>query len=90
MALKHLEKMSQNEILREVALAREKNMLAYALDRQGLLKEGFQEGFQEVIQEGMKKKQLTIILQMIKLNYNASDISKVVECPEDEIKKLMK
>ena len=78
MALKHLEKMSQNEVLREVALAREKNMVANALDRQGLL------------QEGMKKKQLTIILKMIKLNYNASDISKIVECPEDEIKKLMK
>ena len=86
MALKHLEKMSQNEVLREVALAREKNMVANALDRQGLLQEGRKEGRKE----GREEKQQTIILKMIKLNYNPSDISKIVECPEDEIKKLMK
>ena len=98
MALKHLEKMSQNETLREVALAREKNMLAYALDREGLLKEGREEGReegrkegrQEGREEGRKENQQATILKMFELNYSVSDISKIVECSEDEIKKLMK
>ena len=78
MALEHLAKMSQNEILRERALAKEKNWVAYVLDREGLL------------QEGMEKKQKAIALKMIKLNYSLPEIAKVVECSEDEIKKLMK
>ena len=78
MALEHLEKMSQNETLREIALAREKNMLANALDRQGLL------------QEGLQKSQQDIVLKMIELNYSLPDISKIVEWSEGEIKKLMK
>ena len=78
MALEHLDKMSQNDILRERALAREKNWVAYVLDREGLL------------QEGIKKNQKTIILTMIELNYSESEIAKVVKCSEDEIKKLMK
>ena len=44
MALEHLEEMSQNEILRERALAREKNWLAYHLDKKGTLKEGIEKG----------------------------------------------
>ena len=78
MALKHLEKISQNEILRERALAREKNWVAYVLDREGLLN------------EGMKKEKQAIILTMIELNYSESEIAKIVKCSEDEIKKLMK
>ena len=78
MALEHLAKMSQNEILRERALAKEKNWVAYVLDREGLL------------EEGMEKKQKAIALKMIKLNYSLPEIAKVVECSEDEIKKLMK
>ena len=86
MALEHLEKMSQNEILRERALAKEKNWVAYVLDREGLLEEGREEGREE----GMEKKQKAIILTMIELNYSESEIAKVVKCSEDEIKKLMK
>ena len=70
--------MSQNDILRERALAREKNWVAYVLDREGLL------------QEGREEKQKAIALKMIKLNYSLSEIAKIVECSEDEIKKLMK
>ena len=126
MALEHLEKISQNENLRERALAREKNWLAYHLDQQGLLKqgmekglkkgikkgreeglkeglqkgiqkglqkgiqEGIQKGIQEGREEGMEKKQKAIALKMIKRNYSSSEIAEIVECPEDEIKKLMK
>ena len=86
MALEHLEKMSQDESLREVALDREKNMLAIALDRKGLLQEGREEGKEE----GFQKAQKAIVLNMLELNYNKSDIAKVVKCPEDEIEKLMK
>ena len=82
MALKHLAKMSQNEILRERALEREKNWVAYHLDKQGTLKQGREEGREEEKQ--------AIILTMIELNYSESEIAKVVKCPEDEIKKLMK
>ena len=82
MALKHLAKMSQNEILRERALEREKNWVAYHLDKQGTLKEG--------MEKGIKKSQKAIILTMIELNYSESEIAKIVKCPEDEIKKLMK
>ena len=94
MALEHLEKMSQNEILRERALAREKNWLAYHLDRKGLLKQGREEGLKEGIQKGIQKgkeenKQATV-LTMIELNYSAFDISKVTKWSEDDIKKLMK
>ena len=40
--------------------------------------------------EMTSKKQQVIVLKMIKLNYSLSDIAKLVECPEDEIKKFMK
>ena len=82
MALEHLAKMSQNEILRERALAREKNWLAYHLDKRGLLKQGREEGREEEKQ--------AIALTMIELNYSLSEIAKITKCPEDEIKKLMK
>ena len=78
MALEHLEKMSQNDILRERDLAREKNWLAYVLDREGL------------VQKGREEKQKAIILTMIELNYSLPEIAKVVKCSEDEIKKLIK
>ena len=63
MALEHLDKMSQNDILRERALAREKNWLAYVLDKKGMEKEGMEKGLkkgikkgrEEGLQEGMKK-----------------------------------
>ena len=51
MALEHLKKMSQNEILRERALAREKNWVAYHLEKEGLLKENREEG----MEKGIKK-----------------------------------
>ena len=86
MALKHLAKMSQNEILRERALAREKNWVAYHLEKEGLLNENMEKG----IKKGIKKEKQAIILTMIELNYSESEIAKVVKCPEDEIKKLMK
>ena len=82
MALKHLEKMSQNEILRERALEREKNWVAYHLDKQGTLKQGRE--------EGMEKTKKAIALKMIKRNYSSAEIAKVVKWSEDEIKKLMK
>ena len=78
MALKHLAKMSQNEILRERALEREKNWLAYHLDKKGTLKQGREEEKQ------------AIALKMIKRNYSSAEIAKIVEWSEDEIKKLMK
>ena len=78
MALKHLAKMSQNEILRERALAREKNWVAYHLEKEGLLKQGREEEKQ------------AIALKMIKRNYSSAEIAKIVEWSEDEIKKLMK
>ena len=86
MALKHLAKMSQNEILRERALEREKNWVAYHLEKEGLLNENMEKG----IKKGIKKEKQAIILTMIELNYSESEIAKVVKCPEDEIKKLMK
>ena len=82
MALKHLAKMSQNEILRERALEREKNWLAYHLDKKGTLKQGREEGREEEKQ--------AIALKMIKRNYSSAEIAKIVEWSEDEIKKLMK
>ena len=86
MALEHLDKMSQNDLLRERALAREKNWVAYVLDKEGMLNEGMEKG----IKKGMEKKQKAIALKMIKRNYSLSEIAEIVECPEDEIKKLMK
>ena len=86
MALEHLDKMSQNDILRERALAREKNWLAYVLDKKGMEKEGMEKG----MKKGRKKEKQAIALKMIKLNYSLSEIAKIVEYSEDEIKKLMK
>ena len=90
MALKHLAKMSQNEILRERALEREKNWVAYHLEKEGLLKENMEKGIKKGMEKGIKKEKQAIILTMIELNYSESEIAKVVKCPEDEIKKLMK
>ena len=55
MALEHLEKMSQNDILRERALAREKNWLAYHLDKRGMLKQGMEKGLKQGMEKGLKK-----------------------------------
>ena len=55
MALEHLEKMSQNEILRERALAREKNWLAYHLDKRGMLKQGMEKGLKQGMEKGLKQ-----------------------------------
>ena len=90
MALEHLAKMSQNEILRERALAREKNWVAYHLEKEGLLNENMEKGIKKGMEKGIKKEKQAIILTMIELNYSESEIAKVVKCPEDEIKKLMK
>ena len=98
MALEHLAKMSQNEILRERALEREKNWVAYHLEKEGLLnenmekgiKKGMEKGIKKGMEKGIKKEKQAIILTMIELNYSESEIAKVVKCPEDEIKKLMK
>ena len=98
MALEHLAKMSQNEVLRERALEREKNWLAYHLDKKGTLKqgreeglkEGREEGLKEGIQKGKEEIQQATVLTMIELNYSAFDISKVTKWSEDDIKKLMK
>ena len=49
-----------------------------------------EKGIKEGMKEGMEKKQKAIALKMIKLNYSLFDIAKIVEYPEDEIKKLMK
>ena len=86
MALEHLAKMSQNELLRERALEREKNWLAYHLDKQGTLEEGMEKG----LKKGMKKEKQAIALKMLKRNYSLSEIAEIVEYPVDEIKKLMK
>ena len=102
MALEHLNKKSQNENFEETALTREKNMVTNALDRKDLFQEGFKKGFKEGFQEGFKKgfkkgfkegreeNQKDIILTMIERNYSLPEIAKIVKCPEDEIKKLMK
>ena len=86
MALEHLAKMSQNEILRERALEREKNWVAYHLEKEGLLNENMEKG----IKKGREENQQSIALKMLKRNYRSSEIAEIVELSEDEIKKLMK
>ena len=90
MTLEHLKKMTPSELFEGLPLSREKGMMADALDRQGLFRQGFKEGFLEIVKKERKKSQLIVIFTMIELNYSASEIAKLVEWSEDEIKKLMK
>ena len=78
MALKHLNKLSRDEILYQEALTEEINRVAYELDRAGLLQKGKIERNEE------------IALNMLKEGFEVSAISKVTGLSQEEIAKLRK
>ena len=82
MVLKHLNELSRDEQLRESALTRQMNKVAYDLDRAGLLEEGMQKG----MQEGVKQ----VALNMLKAGSEISFVSKVTGLSKEEIASLEK
>ena len=92
MALKHLKKLSKDEELYQRAFTEQINLVAYNLDRAGLLEEGLQKGLVQGKLEGKLEgefnKQKEIALNMLKESFEVFVISKVTGLSEDEIIKL--
>ena len=98
MALKQFNKLSRDQRLYQEALSREKSLVAYNLDRQGLWNEGIQKGIQKGMQKGLKQGMIQgklerneeIALNMLEKGFKTSVISKVTGLSESKINTLRK
>ena len=88
MALKHLKKLSRDEKLYQRAFSEQINLVAYNLDRAGLLEEGMQKGLAQGKLEGKLNKQKEIALNMLEESFEVSTVSKVTGLAEAEIHNL--
>ena len=83
-----MKKLSKDEKLYQEALSREKSLVAYNLDRQGLWNEGIQKGLKQGMIQGKLERNEEIALNMSEEGFKTSVISKVTGLSKTEIKKL--
>ena len=84
--MEHLKKLSRDEELYQRAFSGQINLVAYNLDRAGLLEEGIKKGQQE----GKFNKQKEIALNMLSKKLKIPLISEVTGLSVSEIKRLNK
>ena len=76
MALSNLDQLKKDEQLRQKALDREMSLVAWNLDRLGLM-EKIEEGKAEGMAEGMAEGQLAIAKRLLEKGYTIPEISEL-------------
>ena len=103
-AMKHFDKLSQEEKLQQIALDQHMTEVIHDLDRSGWIEQGRKEGMQEGIErgmqqgreegmqegreEGMQEGREDLILKMLEKGYSVFEISQITDLSEAEILEL--
>ena len=95
-AMKHFDKLSQEEKLQQIALDQHMTEVIHDLDRSGWIEEGMQkglqkgreEGVQEGIERGMQQGREDLILKMLEKGCSVFEVSQITDLSEAEILEL--
>ena len=87
-AMKHFDKLSQEEKLQQIALDQHMTEVIHDLDRSGWIEEGRQKGIQKGREEGMQEGREDLILKMLEKGCSVFEVSQITDLSEAEILEL--
>ena len=87
-AMKHFDKLSQEEKLQQIALDQHMTEVIHDLDRSGWIEEGRQKGIQKGREEGMQEGREDLILKMLEKGCSVLEVSQITDLSEAEILEL--